>query len=412
MDIRKALPKGTVLHFEGLACTLEEEVGRGSNAIVYRGFYHDTHQSGQIHRVLVKELFPMHPQGKVFRDEQGRVIVDEEGRELYGMHRMSFEAGNRAHLTLLESSPDGIGSNLNTCEMNGTLYTLLGVSGGESLERLQKEPARSLRQCASRMLCILDALEVFHKNALAHLDIAPDNIIMIGSGKRERALLIDYNSCMVVGRAKDAAAGTFSIKQGYTAPEIRSGRMKDISFASDMYSVTAVFYRLLSGTPLTSFQMIRADPPDVSGCPCMRDEADTVRVWVREILRRGLQTLPFRRYRGTAEMRRDLEELVDRIDGVGITHWALWEAGRRQAERMVRENPSLAFIRDSAKLFPAMVNDGRETLPAEDAIGGKRENCMLVAGGGMGKTTALLHMVFASAARYSPRRPAMMYMSL
>ena len=34
---------------------------------------------------MVKELFPMHPQGKVFRDEQGRVIVDEEGRELYGM---------------------------------------------------------------------------------------------------------------------------------------------------------------------------------------------------------------------------------------------------------------------------------------------------------------------------------------
>ncbi|MBR6705694.1 MAG: hypothetical protein IKI84_03315 [Clostridia bacterium] len=412
MDIRKALPKGTVLHFEGLACTVEEEVGRGSNAIVYRGFYKDTHQSGQIHRVLVKELFPMHPQGKIFRDDGGRVTVEEEGRELYEMHRNSFEAGNRAHLALLEASPDGIGSNLNTCEINGTLYTLLGVSGGESLEKLQKGPARLLRQCASRMLCILDALEVFHRNALAHLDIAPDNIIMIGSGKRERALLIDYNSCMVIGPANDAAAGTFSIKQGYTAPEIRAGRLKDISFASDMYSVTAVFYRLLTGTPLTNFQMIRADPPDVSGCPCMEAEADTVRVWVREILRRGLQTLPSRRYRSTAEMRRDLEELVDRIDGVGITHWALWEAGRRQAERLVRENPSLAFIRDSAKLFPALADDGERVMPVDEAIGQKKENCMLVAGGGMGKTTALLHMVFASKARYSPRRPAMMYMSL
>ena len=412
MDIRRALPAGTKLQFGGLACTVEDEVGRGSNAIVYRGFYNDTHQSGQIHRVLIKELFPLHPQGKIYRDDVGRVTVEDEGRGLYEMHRMSFEAGNRAHLTLLEASPDGIGSNLNTCEINGTLYTLLGVSGGESLEKLQKGPARLLRQCASRMLCILDALEVFHRNALAHLDIAPDNIIMIGSGKRERALLIDYNSCMVMGKANDAAAGTFSIKQGYTAPEIRSGRLKDISFASDMYSVTAVFFRLLTGAPLTGFQMIRSEPPDVSGCPCVKDEADTVQSWVREILRRGLQTLPSRRYRNTAEMRRDLEELLDRIDGVGITHWALWEAGRKQAERMVRGNPSLAFIRDSAKLFPTMADDGERVLPADEAIGQKKGNCMLVAGGGMGKTTALLHMVFSSGARYSPRRPAMMYMSL
>ena len=412
MDQRKALTKGTVLRFPGIACELGAEIGRGSNALVYEGSYRDALESSRVHRVLVKELFPLHPQGKIRRREDGSLCVEPEGEEVFRMHRNSFEAGNRAHLALLETCPDQIGANLNSFPLNGTLYTLLGVSGGQSLEKSQPAPARSLRQCASRILLILDALETFHRNGLAHLDIAPDNILLLGSGRRERALLIDYNSTMAVGLPQQAESLVFSVKQGYTAPEIRSGWSREIGFASDLYSVTAVFYRLLAGKPLTSFQMIRSSPPDVSGCPCVRNEPETVKAWVREILRRGLQTIPGRRYQSAEQMRLDLEELEDRIEGIGITHWALWEAGRRQADRMVRENPSLSFLRDSARLFPSMVSDGKETFPAEAYFRGARESCMLLAGGGMGKTTALLRLSFSGNPRYSPESPAVIYLSL
>ncbi len=393
-------------------CEIGDEVGRGSNAIVYEGSYRDSLERDKIHRVLVKELFPLHPRGKIYRREDGSVCVEPEGEETFRMHSRSFEAGNRAHLDLLETYPDQIGANLNSCVSNGTMYTLLGVSGGESLSKSGNAPARSLRACASRMLAILDALEVFHRNGLAHLDIAPDNILLIGSGSRERAMLIDYNSAMEVAALRADEPLVLSIKQGYTAPEIRTGNIRSIGFGSDMYSVAAVFYRLLTGSALTGFQMISRTPPDVSGCPCVKDEPETVKVWVREILKRGLSTLPARRYKDTASMRRDLEELIDRIDGVGITHWALWESGRRQAERMISENPSLSFIRESAKLFPSVVSDGESVYTAEEYITGKRENCMLLAGGGMGKTTALLHIAFSGDRKYSPDRPAVMYLSL
>lgn len=412
MDRRKAIQKGTVLPFPGMPCEIGEEIGRGSNALVYEGCYRDALDSGNIHRILVKELFPLHPDGKIFRLEDGSICVEPEGQETFQIHRSSFEAGNRAHLTLLESCPEQIGANLNTFRFNNTLYTLLGVSGGDSLGTRQPGPARSLRACASRMLTILDALDVFHRNGLAHLDLAPDNILLLGSGRQERALLIDYNSTVAIGLPQPAGAYAFSIKQGYTAPEIRSGRIREIGFASDLYSVTAVFYRLLTGVSLTSFQMIRPAPPDISGCPCVKDEPETVKVWVQEILRRGLQTLPGRRYQSVAQMQKDLEELIDRIDGVGVTHWALWEAGRKQADRMIRENPSLSFLRNAAQLFPLQVSDGIQSFPAGPYIRNLRENCILLAGGGMGKTSSLLHLALSGEKRYSPDCTAVLYLSL
>lgn len=412
IDNRKALLKGTILNFPGVSCEVGEEIGRGSNSLVYQGSYRDAHDQEQVHHVLIKELFPLHMQGKIFRREDNSICVEPAGQDTFEMHRESFETGNRVHLKLLEACPDQIGANLNTFSLNGTLYSVLGVSGGQSLAQMQAAPVRSLRSIAKRALSILDALETFHVNGLAHLDIAPDNILLLGSSERERALLIDYNSTMPISAARRKDAVIFSIKQGYTAPEIRAGQADEISFASDMYSVTAVLYWMITGSALSLFQMVRPAPPDVSGASCMRDEPETVKVWVQEILRRGLQSLPSRRYQTTFDMRRDLEELIDRIDGVGITHWALWEAGRKRVARMVRDNPSLSFIRDSANLYPSMISDGTELLPAEDCIRKLPGSCMLVAGGGMGKTTSLLRLVFSGNKSYRPKSPAVMYLSL
>lgn len=413
MDSRKALPKGTELNFPGISCVIHEEIGRGSNAIVYRGSYADASEQSLYHHVIVKELFPLHRQGRIFRQKDGTIHAEPDGEETFRTHKNSFEAGNKAHLSLLSSCPDQIGANLNTYHLNSTLYTVLGLSGGISLDNLQKTPARSLRSSAVRMLRILDALEVFHKNGLAHLDVSPDNIILIGSGNHERALLIDYNSTMPIGLESHADSAVFSAKQGYTAPEVQSGLLKSIGFASDMYSVTAVFYRLISGKTITEFQVImRTAPSDVLSSPCLKDEPDTVRVWLQEIISKGLRAVPEKRYQNTEEMRRDLEELVDRIDGVGITHWALWEAGRKQAEKMIRDNPSLSFIKDSESLFPSMIKDGEKVYPSDEYIRKSSDNLMLLSGGGTGKTTAFLRLAFTGNARYSSDQTAVMYLPL
>ena len=89
MDSRKALTKGTVLDFPGMLCTIKEEVGRGSNAIVYSGSYPDAANPSQYHHVLVKELFPLHKQGKIFRQEDGSIYIEPEGHETFQRNKRS-----------------------------------------------------------------------------------------------------------------------------------------------------------------------------------------------------------------------------------------------------------------------------------------------------------------------------------
>lgn len=392
-------------------CTLTGELGRGSNAIVYTGSYPDLLNQEERHTVLVKELFPFHPKAAVFRDENGAVSCAPEARETWELHRQSFEYGNRVHLRMLEKYPDLNGANLNTFSLNGTLYTVLGCTGGQSLDAETSGPETDLRRLTTRMLSLLDALESFHESGFLHLDIAPDNILLIGQEGQERAILIDYNSVYSLNAL--LRPSYYSVKPGYSAPELRTGGIP--SAASDLYAVAAVFYRCLSGAALTPFQMSRPVPPDVSSCPCLEGLPDTVSVMVRQILRRGLHALPKRRYPSVEDMREAFQELLDRIDGVGVTHWALWESGKKIVERVIRENPGLAFLLNREALFPTRLRlpDGALVPASVSAmLSGQSRAAMLTASGGMGKTTAMLRGVIEQSKTYSPAQPAIVYLSL
>ena len=418
MDDRKALTPGSILKFPGMECAIMNEVGRGSNAIVYRARYADTFHRNLNHYVLVKELFPLHPANEIYRADDGSIVCAEAGKALWETHRQSFETGNRAHLSLMEASPDQIGSNLNTYRLNGTLYTVMGLSGGQSLEALSPGEAQSLRPQAERMLRVLDALDVFHQNGLLHLDVAPDNILISQSGSQERVTLIDFNSCAAVSPSGMDASAAASVKQGYTAPEVRGSRLSQVGVPTDLYSATAVFFRLITGAPLTPFQMIRSQPPGVSQCPCMRDMPETVRSLTAQILRRGLYSLPQKRYQSAEEMRVDLRELLNRIDGVGITYSALWEAGHRNVSRMVRQNASLAYMTKAEDLYPLRVqweNGGAAVSACQfrlEVLSHGEHTVLLFGAGGMGKSTLLIRMALEASDSYRPTEPAVLYLPL
>ena len=86
MDHRQALPPGTVLPFPSMSCTLDIELGRGSNAIVYMGSYPDLLNREEHHTVLIKELFPFHPKAAVFRGENGVISRAPEAQEIGRAH--------------------------------------------------------------------------------------------------------------------------------------------------------------------------------------------------------------------------------------------------------------------------------------------------------------------------------------
>jgi len=418
MDNRKPLSPKTQLPFSGMNCTIESLVGCGSNAIVYQGFYPDQQLKEMKHRVLIKELFPYHMQNAIYRDDKNDICWDADASETVNLHRLSFNRGNEVHLKLLEKYPWEIDTNLNTFHLHNTLYTVLGYSGGRSLDKdLDSQKEIPLTLHVRRMLELLIVLEAFHKSEFLHLDISPENILLIGDGKKERVTLIDYNSVHTLQEIKEGNNVYYSEKEGYTAPEVHMGNLNHIGFSSDLYALTAVFYRCITGKKLSAMQTVRSEVPDLSDAACLKNLPETVISKIKQILKKGLFVRFSQRYQNVQQMRLDLEELQDRIDGKGITHWALWETGHINIIHAIKINPALDYIKEEEKIYPiaGTKEDGTTVSFQEmvkDITSPDGTSVLLLGSGGMGKTTTLLRIAYLQKADYLPSEPAVTYISL
>jgi serine/threonine protein kinase len=112
------------------------------------------------------------------------------------------------------------GVNINSYEKNGTLYTVLGNSNGETLESAVKggKITSSLSGILACMLGIIDALDVFHRSGFLHLDVSPDNLLLMpqnegGDDRYRRMILIDYNSAWRISDFRENTNVYFSVKE-------------------------------------------------------------------------------------------------------------------------------------------------------------------------------------------------------
>jgi hypothetical protein len=93
---------------------------------------------------------------------------------------------------------------------------------------------------------VLNALEVMHAENCFHRDIAPDNIMLLASG---RPVLLDFGAARRVINDRTQAL-TVILKPGY-APLEQYGDMPDLKQGAytDLYALAAVVYAAVTGTP-------------------------------------------------------------------------------------------------------------------------------------------------------------------
>ncbi len=469
MDSRTALKKEDRMLFPGLECVIEDISGQGSSVLAYTGYYEDRQDPGIRHRVLIRELFPFDPAGVIIRSENGDLQVTKGSEAMYAAYKKKFLRSNEIHSRLAERIPADFDLHINTFALHNTIYSVMGYTGGRALEQeiplLNEKPAppseedevsrekgqgagtacaendnpqQKLRRIVRIMCGVLRILQEFHKAGYLHLDISPDNILLIGSGDRERAMLIDYNSVYTVEEIRQDLSSRLSSKEGYTAPEIILGQRDCIGPHSDLFSMTAVFWHCLSGTRLSGLERVGSLLPDPSSLEQYRMLPETVLALLRRILAKGLSPSPGRRYQSAAEMLKDLKELEERIEGRGITRWALWESGRSRCLRMLRENISLQYISNETDLFPIFAETGDSRLDLTNGFqpsgafekehADERESSrisseekpgsrhfLLLGGGGTGKTTALYRIAWSAYKKdksYREDAAAVFYISL
>jgi eukaryotic-like serine/threonine-protein kinase len=198
---------------------LEREVGEGGMAVVYlaRDLKHDR-------RVALKLLRP----------ELGAVL---------GVERFLSEirvTANLQHPNLLPLFDSG--------EADGQLFYVMPFVEGESLRaRLDREKQLPIDAALHIATSVASALDYAHRHGVIHRDLKPENVLLHDG----QPLIADFGIALAVSNAGGSRVTQTGLSLGtpqYMSPEQATGD-RDIDGRSDIYSLGAVTYEMLTGEP-------------------------------------------------------------------------------------------------------------------------------------------------------------------
>ena len=133
-------------------------------------------------------------------------------------------------------------------EENNTAYMVMDFVDGLDLVTIrEQEPSRLTRAVLERALRdTLGALAYVHDLDILHRDISLDNLLLDDHG---RLTLIDFGAARE-GQCRKTRplSAVLSVKDGYSPHEFYLKDMPQMP-ASDLYSVAATFYHLITGSP-------------------------------------------------------------------------------------------------------------------------------------------------------------------
>ena len=137
---------------------------------------------------------------------------------------------------------------------NSTSYYVMEYIEGGSLSNKLGTTGLSMSDATRYILQVAEALKYIHKKNIAHLDIKPSNIMLNGN---DEIVLIDFGvskqyDFLTGGQTSVSPVGRSS---GYAPLEqYDPNGVKDFSPQTDIYSLGATYFKLLTGiTPLNAF---------------------------------------------------------------------------------------------------------------------------------------------------------------
>ena len=215
---------------------IDKQIGRGGMGFVYAAHHEDTDEV-----VAVKMLSIGFADDENFRN------------------RFSLEIE-----TLKQLHHDNIVEIFGFGEQDGTLFYSMELVDGPSLyETLKSEGPVAWRDVVRMTIEICHALKHAHDRGVIHRDLKPSNLIVSQSGSVK---LVDFGIARLFGSTQLTADHAIVGTADYMSPEQAEGQRPTVR--SDLYSLGAVMYALLSGNPPFSspsiaqvIHRLRHDPP-------------------------------------------------------------------------------------------------------------------------------------------------------
>jgi eukaryotic-like serine/threonine-protein kinase len=130
---------------------------------------------------------------------------------------------------------------------DGLLYYVMPYVEGETLrERLGREKQLPIDEALRITTAVAGALQAAHDQGIVHRDIKPGNILL----NRGEPLVADFGIAIAVGAGNGSRLTETGLSLGtpyYMSPE--QGLGEHVGPASDVYSLAAVLYEMLTGDP-------------------------------------------------------------------------------------------------------------------------------------------------------------------
>jgi serine/threonine protein kinase len=211
-----ALPPTLVGHSIG-DFEIREEIGRGGMGVVYKAW-----QVSLDRLVAIKMLL---------------------GDHLYNPAlRTRFLAEARAAAALTHPN---IVSIYQVGECFAGPYFVMELIDGQTLEAVIKDKAVPIPWAVSLLIGVAEAVHHAHSKGIVHRDLKPANIMI---DKFRRAVVMDFGIAKFVGKPSSLTQqGALMGTPAYMPPEQAGEDMSQVGPHSDVYSLGAILYTLLTG---------------------------------------------------------------------------------------------------------------------------------------------------------------------
>ncbi|HET6325065.1 MAG TPA: protein kinase, partial [Planctomycetaceae bacterium] len=237
-----------------------------------------------------------------------------------------------------------------------------GQTFKEGIERFYAADQRSegerrieLRQLLTRFIAVCNAIAYAHSRGVIHRDLKPSNIML---GKYGETLVVDWGLCKALGHREpeempgeqtlvpSSASGSSETLPGsaigtpsYMSPEQSEGRIDDVGPTSDVYSLGATLYTILTGKEPFESSGIGAVLAKVQSGDFVppRDRNKSVPPAMNAICVKAMSLSPKDRYQSCAALASDIERWL--ADEPVTAYPEPWFT---RARRRVRQHRALA----------------------------------------------------------------------
>lgn len=227
------LSPGTVLGKHFIVGTV---IGVGNYGITYR-CYDST--LGVV--VAVKEFFPMGFVSRAAGEKRVWLRTQNQGHQYRDkVQRFLMEARSIARF----GKAKDIVNVYDFFEENNTAYIIMEYVDDPLLQDYLEQCGRLDAETACKITeSIVEAVKKLHAIGIIHRDVSPDNIFIAPDYSIK---LFDFGSAHI---EDSQTIEEKVIKPGYTAPEQYADVEENSGFYTDIYSIGAILYHMLTGTP-------------------------------------------------------------------------------------------------------------------------------------------------------------------